>query len=64
MILLPLLMVGLGLYFLVRGDGPAKIIGVLMILIAGVFGGLMWIAMNYHIPPDKVAAPATGQTHG
>jgi drug/metabolite transporter (DMT)-like permease len=64
MIVLPLILFGFGVYFLVRGDGPARIVGVLIIVAATIFGGLMWVALNYHIPPAKVAAPASGKTHG
>ncbi|MDG4649513.1 hypothetical protein P6F26_13805 [Roseibacterium sp. SDUM158017] len=50
---------GVGLWFLIAGDGPARLVGVLLIALAGVFGFLLWVALEVERPsPSDAALPA------
>lgn len=44
-----------GLYLLVRGDGPARFVGILLILAATLFGYLFWVAIYIDRPPAEAA---------
>lgn len=37
--------VGFGGYLLIRGDGQAKLVGVVLIGLAALFGFLIWVAL-------------------
>ncbi len=58
MILLPIAFAIFGLYLLVMGDGPAKLVGVILILVAGAFGFLFWVAIYVELPPVGAYLPA------
>lgn len=45
---------GVGLWFLIAGDGPARIVGLLLLAVAGVFAVLVWIAVSFE-RPDQAA---------
>jgi hypothetical protein len=49
---------GVGLWFLIAGDGPARIVGVVMIAIAALFGWLVWIALEVERAPAPAPAEA------
>lgn len=51
MILTALAAGGFGLYLVIMGDGPARFVGVLLILAASVFGFLFWVAIYVELPP-------------
>ncbi|PIV73891.1 MAG: hypothetical protein COW55_11430 [Rhodobacteraceae bacterium CG17_big_fil_post_rev_8_21_14_2_50_65_11] len=44
-----------GLYLLVRGDGPARFVGILLIIAAALFGFLFWVAIYVDLPPHEAA---------
>ncbi|AHM04040.1 hypothetical protein roselon_01663 [Roseibacterium elongatum DSM 19469] len=64
MILVALGLAAIGIYFLVFGDAPARLVGVVFIAIAAVFAFLMWVALTQ----DRAALPppptARGAVHG
>lgn len=51
MILLPIAFAILGLYLLVIGDAPAKLVGIILMLVAALFAFLFWIAIYVELPP-------------
>jgi len=53
MILVALGLGAVGLYFLIFGDAPARVVGVVFIGIAAVFAFLMWVALTQ----DRAALP-------
>ena len=63
MILLPIAFAILGLYLLVIGDGPAKLVGVILILVASVFVFLFWVAIYVELPPVDAYLPPTEVHH-
>lgn len=63
MILLPIAFAFFGLYLLVLGDGPARLVGVILILVAGLFGFLIWVAIYVELPPVGAYLPAMEVDH-
>jgi cation transporter-like permease len=63
MILLPIAFAILGLYLLIMGDGPAKLVGVILILVAAVFIFLFWVAIYVELPPVDAYLPALEVHH-
>jgi predicted permease len=63
MILLPIAFATLGLYLLVMGDGPARLVGVILILVAALFGFLFWVAIYVELPPVEAHIPAMEVHH-
>jgi hypothetical protein len=63
MILLPIAFALLGLYLLIMGDGPARPVGVVLILVAGLFGFLFWVAIYVELPPVEAYLPAKEVHH-
>ena len=63
MILLPIAFALLGLYLLIMGDGPARLVGVALILLAGLFGFLFWVAIYVELPPVEAYLPAMEVHH-
>ncbi|MFV1874978.1 MULTISPECIES: hypothetical protein [Nioella] len=63
MILLPIAFAILGLYLLIMGDGAAKLVGVILILVAGLFIFLFWVAIYVELPPVDAYLPATEVYH-
>ncbi len=51
MILIFLAFIGFGIYLLIKGDGPARIVGILLILVASAMGFLFWVALAVELPP-------------
>jgi cation transporter-like permease len=56
MILAVLGLGGVGLWFLIAGDGPARLVGLALIGVAALFGFLLWVAIAVERPG--------GSTHG
>jgi tellurite resistance protein TehA-like permease len=56
MILAVLGLGGVGLWFLIAGDGPARLVGLALIGLAALFGFLLWVAIAVERP-----AAATGR---
>ena len=50
MILAALGLGGIGLWFLIAGDGPARILGAGLIAVAGLLGYLVWVAIAVERP--------------
>jgi hypothetical protein len=49
---------GVGLWFLVAGDGPGKLVGLLLLGLAGLFAFLLWVALEVDRPePSRSALP-------
>ena len=63
MILLPIAFAILGLYLLIMGDGPAKLVGVILILVAAAFTFLSWVAIYVELPPVDAYLPALEVHH-
>lgn len=63
MILPPIAFALLGLYLLIMGDGPARLVGVVLILVAGLFGFLFWVAIYVELPPVEAYLPAMEVHH-
>lgn len=63
MILLPIAFAILGLYLLIMGDGAAKLVGVILILVAGLVIFLFWVAIYVELPPVDAYLPATEVYH-
>lgn len=63
MILLPIAFAILGLYLLIMGDGPAKLVGVILILVAAAFTFLFWVAIYVELPPVDAYLPALEVHH-
>jgi hypothetical protein len=58
MILAVLGLGGIGLWFLLAGDGPARLVGLLLLGLAGVFAFLLWVALEVERPdPARSALP-------
>jgi cation transporter-like permease len=65
MILAVLGLGGVGLWFLVAGDGPARLVGLALILVAALFGFLLWVAIAVERPSKAPPWPeATEAAHG
>jgi len=47
----------IGGYLVVQGDGPAKVAGLFLILVAGLFGFLFWVALSVELPPTDASFP-------
>ncbi|MGI3186508.1 hypothetical protein [Nioella aestuarii] len=58
MILLPIAFAFLGLYLLILGDGPAKLVGAILMLVAAGFIFLFWVAIYVELPPVEAYLPA------
>ena len=63
MILIILAFAVLGLYLLIRGDGAARLVGVILILISAAFGFLIWVAIYVDLPPVDAYLPAMEVHH-
>jgi hypothetical protein len=63
MILAALAIGGFGLYLLVRGDGPARMLGVILVLLSGLLGFLFWVAVAVERPDTARAAAAAEVAH-
>ena len=46
-----------GLWFLIAGDGPARLVGVALIALAGLFGFLLWVAVTAERSSASMAWP-------
>jgi cation transporter-like permease len=65
MILAVLGLGGIGLWFLVAGDGPARLVGLALIGLAVLFGFLLWVAIAVERPAASTALPLEREvTHG
>ncbi len=65
MILAVLSLGGIGLWFLIAGDGPARLIGLALIGLAGLFGFLFWVAVAVERPSSLMILPQGREaTHG
>jgi cation transporter-like permease len=57
MILAVLGLGGVGLWFLIAGDGPARLVGLALIGVAALFGFLLWVAIAVERPAPSTAWP-------
>jgi cation transporter-like permease len=65
MILAVLGLGGIGLWFVIAGDGPARIVGLAVIAMAGLFGFLLWVAVAVERPAASIPWPNEPEvTHG
>jgi hypothetical protein len=56
---------GVGLWFLIAGDGPARLVGLASSVLAALFGFLLWVAIAVERPaPSTALAPAREVKHG
>ncbi len=63
MIFMILGFMGFGLYLLIKGDGPARIVGVLLIAIASVLVFLFWVALAVERPQAEPQDPTEEVEH-
>ena len=65
MILAVLGLGGVGLWFLIAGDGPARLVGLALILVAVLFAFLLWVAIAVERPSAALSWPMTPEAaHG
>jgi drug/metabolite transporter (DMT)-like permease len=64
MILAALAIGAFGLYLLVRGDGQARILGIILILVGGLLGFLFWVAVAVERPDTAQPARIVESSHG
>ena len=65
MILVALGLGGIGLWFLIGGDGPARLVGLGLIALAALFGFLFWVAIAVDRPAGIIPGPRqTEVRHG
>jgi cation transporter-like permease len=57
MILAVLGLGGIGLWFLIAGDGPARLVGLALIAGAALFGFLLWVAIAVERPAASAHGP-------
>jgi hypothetical protein len=48
---------GVGLWFLIAGDGPAKLVGLALLALAALFGFLLWVALAVDRPGPASELP-------
>lgn len=63
MILTVIAFAAFGLYLLIRGDGPARFVGIVLILLSALFGFLFWVALYVELPPVEASLPAKEVHH-
>ena len=59
MILVALGLCGVGLWFLIAGDAPARVLGILMVAVGLGLGYLFWVGLTAE-RPEPGAPPYTG----
>ncbi|GEM_PF-2452013 len=57
MILAVLGLGGIGLWFLIAGDGPARLVGLALIALACLFAFLLWVAVWVERPASAQHLP-------
>lgn len=56
---------GIGLWFLIAGDGPARLVGLALMALAALFGFLLWVAVAVERPATSTVRPVErGVIHG
>jgi cation transporter-like permease len=50
---------GVGLWFLIAGDGPARLVGIGLIAVAALFAFLLWVAIEVERPASGDPAEVT-----
>ena len=65
MILAVLGLGGIGLWFLIAGDGAGRLVGLLLIALAALFGFLLWVAVAVERPATSTGGLTGSEvTHG
>lgn len=54
----------IGLYFLIAGDGPARLVGLLLLGLAGLFAYMLWVAVAVERPERTGAIHVIEVRHG
>jgi hypothetical protein len=55
---------GIGLWFLLAGDGPARLVGLALIALAGLFAFLLWVAVWVERPAAAQSPILVEHAHG
>ncbi|WP_262875966.1 hypothetical protein [Roseicyclus sediminis] len=53
-----------GLWFLLAGDGPARLVGLVLLALAGLFAFLLWVALTVERAPASVLPQSQETAHG